>query len=121
MAPNTWHILEAVRLRLPVRGNTDVPNSQPSTMTLSSLGFPKGTQVWMSHSDTIQTLPTAGVCLASTDDVNNAAYRIDGETTYAIQFHPEVYHTTDGKQLLENFLVSIAELFKIGHPVHLPR
>ena len=71
-------------------------------------GISQGTQVWMSHSDTIQTLPTGGVCLASTDDVHNAAYRIVGETTYAIQFHPEVYHTTDGKQLLENFLVSIA-------------
>ena len=71
-------------------------------------GISRGTQVWMSHSDTIQTLPTEGVCLASTDDVHNAAYRIEGETTYAIQFHPEVYHTTDGKQLLENFLVSIA-------------
>ncbi|MDG1823381.1 MAG: glutamine-hydrolyzing GMP synthase [Flavobacteriaceae bacterium] len=71
-------------------------------------GISLGTQVWMSHSDTIQTLPTGGVCLASTDDVHNAAYRIEGETTYAIQFHPEVYHTTDGKQLLENFLVSIA-------------
>ena len=71
-------------------------------------GISQGTQVWMSHSDTIQTLPTGGVCLASTDDVHNAAYRVEGETTYAIQFHPEVYHTTDGKQLLENFLVSIA-------------
>jgi GMP synthase (glutamine-hydrolysing) len=71
-------------------------------------GITQGTQVWMSHSDTIQTLPTGGVCLASTDDVHNAAYRVEGETTYAIQFHPEVYHTTDGKQLLENFLVSIA-------------
>ncbi|MCH1471419.1 MAG: glutamine-hydrolyzing GMP synthase [Flavobacteriaceae bacterium] len=71
-------------------------------------GISRGTQVWMSHSDTIQTLPTEGICLASTDDVHNAAYRIEGETTYAIQFHPEVYHTTDGKQLLENFLVSIA-------------
>ena len=71
-------------------------------------GISQGTQVWMSHSDTIQNLPTGGVCLASTDDVHNAAYRIEGETTYAIQFHPEVYHTTDGKQLLENFLVFIA-------------
>ena len=71
-------------------------------------GISQGTQVWMSHSDTIQTLPTGGVCLASTDDVHNAAYKIIGETTYAIQFHPEVYHTIDGKQLLENFLVSIA-------------
>jgi GMP synthase (glutamine-hydrolysing) len=71
-------------------------------------GISQGTQVWMSHSDTIQTLPKGGVCLASTDDVHNAAYRIEGETTYAIQFHPEVFHTIDGKQLLENFLVSIS-------------
>ena len=64
----------------------------------------------MSHSDTIKTLPTAGVKLASTHDVENAAYRIEGEQTYAIQFHPEVYHSTDGKQILENFLVKIAEV-----------
>jgi len=50
------------------------------------------------------------VKLASTHDVENAAYRIEGETTYAIQFHPEVYHSTDGKQLLANFLVKIAEV-----------
>lgn len=65
-------------------------------------------QVWMSHSDTIKHLPTNGIKLASTKDVENAAYKIEGETTYAIQFHPEVYHSTDGKQILENFLVKIA-------------
>jgi GMP synthase (glutamine-hydrolysing) len=64
----------------------------------------------MSHSDTIKTLPTNGVLLASTHDVEHAAYKIEGETTYAIQFHPEVYHSTDGKQLLQNFLVDIAGL-----------
>ncbi|WP_340074761.1 glutamine-hydrolyzing GMP synthase [Leptobacterium sp. I13] len=68
----------------------------------------EGSQVWMSHSDTIKELPKNAVRLASTVDVINAAYKIEGETTYAIQFHPEVYHTTDGKQLLENFLVHIA-------------
>ena len=73
-------------------------------------GVSKGSQVWMSHSDTIKNLPTNAVLLASTHDVKNAAYRIDGETTYAIQFHPEVYHSTDGKQLLENFLVHIAQV-----------
>ena len=62
----------------------------------------------MSHSDTIDQLPERGVLLASTDDVENAAFRIEGETTYGIQFHPEVYHTQDGKQLLENFLIHIA-------------
>jgi GMP synthase (glutamine-hydrolysing) len=65
-------------------------------------------QVWMSHSDTIKTLPTGGVLIGSTHDVTNAAYKIEGETTYAIQFHPEVYHSTDGKQMLSNFLVDIA-------------
>ena len=67
----------------------------------------EGSQVWMSHSDTIKDLPTNAVCLASTKDVKNVAYRIEGEETYAIQFHPEVYHTTEGKKLLENFLVHI--------------
>jgi len=73
-------------------------------------GISQGTQVWMSHSDTIKSLPDDGLCLASTDDVQFAAYRIEGETTYGIQFHPEVYHTTDGKQLLQNFLITIAGL-----------
>jgi GMP synthase (glutamine-hydrolysing) len=73
-------------------------------------GVAANSQVWMSHSDTVKTLPTNGVKLASTHDVENAAYKIDGETTYAIQFHPEVYHSTDGKQILENFLVKIAEV-----------
>ncbi|WP_274475940.1 glutamine-hydrolyzing GMP synthase [Mangrovimonas aestuarii] len=71
-------------------------------------GISTGSQVWMSHSDTIKHLPTNGVLLASTHDVENAAYKIEGETTFAIQFHPEVYHSTDGKKLLENFLVDIA-------------
>ncbi|WP_222983739.1 glutamine-hydrolyzing GMP synthase [Flagellimonas meishanensis] len=68
----------------------------------------EGSQVWMSHSDTIKELPEGAVLLASTHDVQNAAFRIEGEDSYAIQFHPEVYHTTDGKQLLKNFLVDIA-------------
>ena len=72
--------------------------------------IPANSQVWMSHSDTIKVLPTAGVRLASTPDVENAAYRIEGEETYAIQFHPEVYHSIDGKQLLANFLFKIAKL-----------
>ncbi len=70
----------------------------------------EGSQVWMSHSDTIKSLPTNAVKLASTHDVENAAYKIEGEDTYAIQFHPEVYHSTDGKQLLENFLIKIGKV-----------
>ena len=73
-------------------------------------GISAGSQVWMSHSDTIKTLPSNGNLLASTKDVKNAAYKIEGETTYAIQFHPEVYHSKDGKQLLQNFLIDIANV-----------
>tara|TARA_A100001011_G_scaffold92124_1_gene96800 strand:+ start:12003 stop:13532 length:1530 start_codon:yes stop_codon:yes gene_type:complete len=70
-------------------------------------GIETGSQVWMSHSDTIDQLPDGGQLLASTEDVQNAAYCIDGESTFAIQFHPEVYHTKDGKKILENFLIKI--------------
>ena len=76
----------------------------------------QGSQVWMSHSDTIKELPTNGKLLASTKDVANAAYKIEGEDTYAIQFHPEVYHSKDGKQLLENFLVKIAGVAQTWTP-----
>ncbi|GAB1307704.1 glutamine-hydrolyzing GMP synthase [Urechidicola sp. KH5] len=73
-------------------------------------GINQGSQVWMSHSDTILSLPDNYTMIASTEDVANAAYKIEGEATYAIQFHPEVYHSTDGTKLLENFLVNIAGL-----------
>ena len=65
------------------------------------------TQVWMSHGDTIIKLPKNYKVIASTEDVNFAAYKIDYEVTYAIQFHPEVYHTTEGIKLLENFVTNI--------------
>ena len=76
----------------------------------------EGSQVWMSHSDTIKELPTNGELLASTKDVENAAYKIKDQNTFAIQFHPEVYHSTDGKQLLENFLVKIAGVAQTWTP-----
>ena len=72
-------------------------------------GIPDDSQVWMSHGDTISTLPDNFEIIASTKDVKVAAYKIENEDTFAIQFHPEVYHSTDGKQLLQNFLVDIAE------------
>ncbi|MBC8987406.1 glutamine-hydrolyzing GMP synthase [Pedobacter sp. N36a] len=64
-------------------------------------------QVWMSHGDTITKIPENFELIASTDSVKVAAYQIKDSETYAIQFHPEVTHSTDGKQLLENFLVDI--------------
>lgn len=76
----------------------------------------EGSQVWMSHADTIKELPKNAIRLASTHDVENAAYRFEGENTYAIQFHPEVYHSTDGKKILENFLVKIAGVAQTWTP-----
>ncbi len=65
------------------------------------------TQVWMSHGDTIERIPENFEVIASTADVEFAAFQIEGEQTFGIQFHPEVYHTTEGTQLLQNFVVDI--------------
>lgn len=70
-------------------------------------GIEAGSQVWMSHGDTIKSIPSNYKIIASTHDVEIAAYKIESENTYAIQFHPEVYHSTDGSQLLKNFVVNI--------------
>ncbi|MDA7810435.1 glutamine-hydrolyzing GMP synthase [Flavobacteriaceae bacterium] len=72
--------------------------------------IPINSQVWMSHSDTIESLPNNAKCISSTKDVKNAAYSIKDEMVYAIQFHPEVYHTKNGKEILKNFLVNISKL-----------
>ncbi|MBC8051809.1 MAG: glutamine-hydrolyzing GMP synthase [Sphingobacteriaceae bacterium] len=69
--------------------------------------IPKDSQVWMSHGDTISEIPSDFDVIASTDSVRVAAFQVNGSKTYGIQFHPEVTHSTDGKQLLENFLVDI--------------
>lgn len=66
-------------------------------------------QVWMSHGDTIVKIPKNYKVVASTEDVNFAAFKIDEEPSWGIQFHPEVYHTTEGKQLLSNFVVDICK------------
>jgi GMP synthase (glutamine-hydrolysing) len=64
-------------------------------------------QVWMSHGDTISTVPENFKIIASTDHVKVAAYQINNTQTYGIQFHPEVTHSIEGKILLENFLIGI--------------
>lgn len=66
-----------------------------------------GSQVWMSHGDTIKELPKGFEVIASTSSVRVAAFKIEGEDTYGIQFHPEVTHTSEGKNLLRNFVVQI--------------
>jgi GMP synthase (glutamine-hydrolysing) len=70
-------------------------------------GISDHSQVWMSHGDTIERLPENYRIIASTDAVKNAAFQVEGEMTYGIQFHPEVYHSTEGKELLCNFVVDI--------------
>lgn len=67
-------------------------------------GISIGSQVWMSHGDTIMTLPENYEIIASTEDVKNAAYRVNGEKTWAVQYHPEISHSTDGTKMLSNFL-----------------
>ena len=72
-------------------------------------------QVWMSHSDTIKKLPNKSTLLASTDDVENVAFKYY-KNVYCLQFHPEVYHTTFGEKILENFLINICNLKQIWTP-----
>ena len=70
-------------------------------------GIEPGAQVWMSHGDTITSLPESFGVIASTDKVRCAAYRAAGEKLWGVQFHPEVYHSECGMQLLRNFVVDI--------------
>ncbi|MGV3504291.1 MAG: glutamine-hydrolyzing GMP synthase [Adhaeribacter sp.] len=66
-----------------------------------------GSQVWMSHGDTIKSLPANYEIIASTESVQVAAFKVQNQETYGIQFHPEVTHSTEGKILLRNFVVHI--------------
>jgi GMP synthase (glutamine-hydrolysing) len=70
-------------------------------------GIDEHSQVWMSHADTIVELPENAQRIAATDDVKNAAFCFNDEQTYGIQFHPEVFHSTQGRLLIENFLKEI--------------
>ena len=85
-------------------------------------GIETGSQVWMSHGDTIEHLPEGFELLASTADVEVAAFgSTNGQfaaPVYCIQFHPEVYHSLDGKQLLHNFVIDIAGCTGDWTPAH---
>lgn len=70
-------------------------------------GMSKGSQVWMSHGDTILKKPESFKVIASTHDVEIAGFQVENELTWGIQFHPEVYHSTEGAVLLKNFVVGI--------------
>ena len=81
--------------------------SSVDTNHILTKGMSVNSQVWMSHGDTIKTIPDNFKIIASTEDVAVAGYHIEGEDTYGIQFHPEVYHTLEGAILLKNYLVDI--------------
>jgi GMP synthase (glutamine-hydrolysing) len=76
------------------------------------------TQVWMSHSDTIKKIPANAVRTASTSTVENAAFQMDSLNFWGIQFHPEVAHSLQGKQILENFLKEICHCRQDWTPEH---
>ena len=100
-------------------GKVDASNSREygranlKNIDLKSMFFidiPENSQVWMSHGDTINQLPDGAKLISSTSDVKNAAFEIMGEMTFGIQFHPEVYHSSDGSKMLKNFLVRISKI-----------
>lgn len=70
-------------------------------------GVKENTQVWMSHGDTITAIPENFRVIASTDKVAIAAYQAEGEKVWGVQFHPEVFHSEDGTQMLRNFVVDV--------------
>jgi GMP synthase (glutamine-hydrolysing) len=81
-------------------------------------GMSGNSQVWMSHADTITAIPTGYEILASTESVKVAAFRMTDRPVYGIQFHPEVTHSDEGKQLLKNFLLNICNCSQDWTPRH---
>ena len=86
-------------------GRANLQFIKPGTQLLK--GIAENSQVWMSHADTIAKIPANCEIIASTVDVKVGAYEVNGETTFGLQFHPEVYHTTEGLAILKNFVVDI--------------
>ncbi len=70
-------------------------------------GIEEHTQVWMSHADSVVRIPNDFIVTAKTKDIPVAAFSNSSQKVYAIQFHPEVYHTVQGLQILKNFVVNI--------------
>ncbi len=91
--------------------------NQPTTSPLMK-GIAKDSQVWMSHGDTIQGLGSGFEIIASTENIPVAAFEMKNQSIYGVQFHPEVTHSTDGKQLLENFTVEICGCEQSWTPQH---
>jgi len=115
MAHKEGGVIEASEVR--EYGRANLQNIDADELLFK--GVNNGTQVWMSHGDTIMKLPDAFESIAGTAHVANAAFKVKGEKTYAIQFHPEVYHSEDGEKILDNFLTKIAQVSKDWTPTAL--
>lgn len=88
----------------------DTDNELTKGMTFNS-------QVWMSHGDTIKDIPNNYKIIASTKEVSVAGFKIDGESTYGVQFHPEVYHSLEGATLMKNFIIDICQCAQTWTPL----
>lgn len=91
-------------------GTREYGRAHLSTFDKSNVLFKdvrENTQVWMSHGDTITAIPDNFRVIASTDKVKIAAYQAEGEKMWGVQFHPEVFHSEDGTQMLKNFVVDV--------------
>ncbi len=84
-------------------GRANLASIDPDVSLLE--GISSGSQVWMSHGDTIVRLPENFRVISSTGDIEVGAFQVLGEKTFGLQFHPEVHHTTEGRIILHNFLV----------------
>lgn len=85
-------------------GRARIMHFQPSKLLTN---IPEHTQVWMSHGDVISVLPSGCTRICSTESIENAAYEDTENMFYGVQFHPEVYHTEEGKNILKNFVYDI--------------
>lgn len=96
---------EVLPSRIREYGRANLSHNDPDDRLVKGLSL--GSQVWMSHGDTILKLPGNYKIITSTNDVEVAGFKVEGEETYGIQFHPEVYHSVEGLKLLKNFVVDI--------------
>jgi GMP synthase (glutamine-hydrolysing) len=83
-------------------------------------GVKNNSDVWMSHSDTITRLPDLFTLSATTQSIPVAAFEYEGGKSkiFGLQFHPEVYHSAEGKKIIKNFLITVCKCKQDWTPVH---